>query len=119
MIAPSLIPILLLGGLLAWGLGRFHADLPRWVALITLSLCLLGFAALWGQTPPQALDLTGSGPWIEQVSMPWIPRFGISLHFGLDGLSLALGLLTALLGLMAVSASWSEIRTRTGPSRSK
>ncbi|MGD8590936.1 MAG: NADH-quinone oxidoreductase subunit M, partial [Chromatiales bacterium] len=39
---------------------------------------------------------------------------GIGLRLGLDGLSLILSLLAALLGLMAVAASWREVRRRAG-----
>jgi NADH-quinone oxidoreductase subunit M len=108
------IAILLAGGLSAWITGRHNSNLPRWIALLALALCLLLFATLLGQAPQGALDLSGHGAWIEQLRMPWIPRFGIALHLGLDGLSLALCTLTAFLGLMAVSASWTEIGERTG-----
>ncbi len=40
----------------------------------------------------------------------WIPRFGISYHVGLDGLSLLLVMLTALLGPVVVLASWGTIK---------
>jgi NADH-quinone oxidoreductase subunit M len=38
---------------------------------------------------------------------PWIPQFGISLHVGLDGISLFLVLLTTLLLPIVVLAAWS------------
>jgi NADH-quinone oxidoreductase subunit M len=114
MITLGLIPILLLSGLLSWIAGRYHAELPRWVALVGLAFCLLFLLSVWSGTSSAGLSLTGGGPWLEQIRLDWIPRFGISLHLGLDGLSLALCLLTVFLGLMAVSASWNEIRERTG-----
>ena len=39
---------------------------------------------------------------------------GISLHLGIDGLSLALVVLTGFLGILSVLCSWSEIQRRTG-----
>lgn len=57
---------------------------------------------------------TLGGPWLSELSLPWISRFGIRLHFGIDGLSLLLCLLAMVLGLMAVTASWREIRARVG-----
>jgi NADH-quinone oxidoreductase subunit M len=107
-----LLLILLSGGLLSWVAGRRNARLPRWIALVALAGALSWLLAFWSQTPV-GLKLTG-GPWLERLSLDWIPRFGIALSFGLDGLSLILSLLALFLGLMAVVASWSEIRERTG-----
>ena len=42
------------------------------------------------------------------------PRFGITLHLAVDGMSLLLLTLTAFLGIVAVGASWTEITERTG-----
>jgi NADH-quinone oxidoreductase subunit M len=52
--------------------------------------------------------------WFEQVDWPWIPQFGIHFHLALDGLSLVLLLLTFLLGIVAVLASWTEIQEDIG-----
>ena len=41
---------------------------------------------------------------------PWIPALGASYHLGLDGLSLPLVLLTALLTFLALLYSWHEER---------
>lgn len=38
-----------------------------------------------------------------------IPRFGISIHLAIDGLSLLMVVLTGLLGVLAVLCSWREI----------
>ena len=43
------------------------------------------------------------------VSMPWIETFNINYHVGIDGLSVTLLLLTALLGPICVLASWHNI----------
>jgi NADH-quinone oxidoreductase subunit M len=107
-----LLLILLLGGLLSWVAGRRDARLPRLIALAALAAALFWLLAFWSQIP-LGLEPTG-GPWLERLSLEWIPRFGIALRFGIDGLSLTLSLLALFLGLMAVVASWSEIRERTG-----
>lgn len=44
----------------------------------------------------------------------WIPQFGISIHLALDGLSLLMVVLTALLSLLAVLSSWNEISQKQG-----
>ncbi|VCY27562.1 NADH-quinone oxidoreductase subunit M [Klebsiella pneumoniae] len=43
------------------------------------------------------------------------PRFGISIHLAIDGLSLLMVVLTGLLGVLAVLCSWREIEN-TGAS---
>src|ERR1035437_2313597 len=40
------------------------------------------------------------------VDVAWVPQAGIHYHLGLDGISLAMLALSALLGLLAVVASW-------------
>jgi NADH-quinone oxidoreductase subunit M len=122
MSALGLILVLIAGGLLAWLAGRQSAAAARWVAVAALAIDLVWVLVLWwlgppggagGTAAPQAGGAIG-GPWLSEVTLPWIPRFGITLHLGLDGLALLFCLLTALLGLMAVASSWSEIRSRTG-----
>ncbi|SPX54048.1 NADH-ubiquinone oxidoreductase subunit M [Klebsiella pneumoniae] len=46
--------------------------------------------------------------------LPWIPRFGISIHLAIDGLSLLMVVLTGLLGVLAVLCSWREIEKYQG-----
>jgi len=41
------------------------------------------------------------------VRHAWIPEFGMEYYLGLDGINLALVLLTALIGVLACVASWS------------
>ena len=48
------------------------------------------------------------------MSVPWIPRLGISFTLGLDGLSLLLLPLSSLLGAASILSSWSEVRERSG-----
>lgn len=55
-----------------------------------------------------------AAPGVEEASWPWVPQFGARLRLGLDSLSLTLVFLTFLLGLIAVAASWTEIRERVG-----
>ena len=45
------------------------------------------------------------------VRRPWIPEFGMEYYLGLDGISLALVLLTCLVSTLACLASW-EIETK-------
>ena len=109
----ALILLLLGGGLLAWQAERVHPDLPRWVALATVSGALL----LLSLTLPteQASPVPGpAGPWLAHLKLAWMPRFGIAFELAMDGLSLLLLVLTLLLGLVAVASSWSEIEFKPG-----
>src|ERR1700689_1429999 len=107
MILPWLLLVPFAGGLLCWQLERFGIRLVRWVAVATIFIVLILAVELW---------LTGdtAGRWTEQFSVPWIPRLGIRFALSLDGLSLLLIGLTALLGLTAVACSWREITRHIG-----
>ncbi len=52
--------------------------------------------------------------WIYELNWSWMPQFGIRFHLALDGLSLAMLLLTFFLGITAILASWTEIQERCG-----
>src|SRR5213594_3892236 len=43
---------------------------------------------------------------------PWIPSLGVDYHFGIDGISLVLILLTTLMGVIAVACSYTAITER-------
>jgi NADH-quinone oxidoreductase subunit M len=101
MILTWLIVIPLLGGTVSLMAGRRPA-LARWVALAACALELALALALWRP-----------GVFVEQ-RVRWIPQWGISYHLAMDGLSLLLVLLTAVLGIAAVAASWREITERVG-----
>lgn len=110
MILATLILILLAAGLAAWLLERFGARWSRGVCLAGLATDFVLLVVLWIVAPPEA----GGGRWLAELSWAWIPRFGIGLHFALDGLSLLLAVLTMFLGIAAVIASWTEIQERVG-----
>jgi len=106
MILVVLITVFLLGGLLAWLVGGRRPAWPRWIALAACGIELVLTLSLWpGRATPG---------WLAEFNRPWIPQLGIQLHLALDGLSLLLVALTAILGLMAVAASWTSIRERAG-----
>jgi NADH-quinone oxidoreductase subunit M len=44
--------------------------------------------------------------------LPWIPSIGASYHLGIDGYSLLLVVLTALLGFLSILSSWKVIEHR-------
>lgn len=114
MLLPWLIIIPFVGGLLCWLTERVSVRVPRWVALLTMGLTLALSLQLWLQGNYSLVQATGIPDWRESFAVSWIPRFGISFHLAMDGLSLLMIVLTGLLGLMAVLCSWKEIATRQG-----
>ncbi len=115
MILTALIVVLFLGGFAAWFSERWGLGTPRWVAIITLSIEALLTTSQYARTESVGLMPTSLSPvWLADFNRPWIPRFGVGFHLAADGLSLLLIALTILLGFMAVSSSWTEIRNRQG-----
>ncbi len=114
MILPWLIAIPFIGGLLCWLSERLTANAPRWFALISM-LTVFGLSImLWFQGDYSLASATAHSGWQQEFKAEWIPRFGISFHLGLDGLSLLMVLLTGFLGVMAIACSWREIDKHVG-----
>ncbi|HEX4872212.1 MAG TPA: NADH-quinone oxidoreductase subunit M [Nevskiaceae bacterium] len=115
MILLWLILIPFIGGLLCWQGERFLGrEMPRWIALLTMLLALGISLWLWATGTYDLPAVGGKPTWALEYKVDWIPRFGISLHLALDGLSLLLVILTNLLGVMAVGCSWKEIDRNVG-----
>lgn len=108
MMLLALIAVLFFGGLAAFVAGRWSPAAPRWTALAALAV---EFVLVLSQ---YALTADNSSVWIADLKWPWISRFGIGFHLAMDGVSLTLVMLTVLLGFMAVSCSWTEIKQRPG-----
>ena len=113
MIIIWLIVILIVTGLIAWFSGKLNKNLPRWISLIGLSIDFLIVLIFW-LSKPVAINLGANNNWLVQFNAEWIPQFGISLNFAMDGLSLILVVLTIFLGILSVLTSWTEIQERVG-----
>lgn len=105
-------------GLLCWQFERIHVWAPQWIALFSMSVMLIIILFLWN-TEYYVLSNNflehGSFPrWTLECVYPWIPRFGISVHFALDGLSLLMIMLSAFLGFIAILCSWYGIKKYQG-----
>lgn len=107
MILVALLVLPLIGGILAWGLGRANASASRWITLFTLAI-MTGCA--W--TLCQGLETASQGR--LEFSVPWIPELGISLSLFADGLSLPLIFLSLAISFLAVFVSWGSIHDRVG-----
>lgn len=103
---PCTIYVCFAGALLALMAGARSAAAARWVALLTAltTFALALFAGLRFE-PAAGLRLL--------VDVPWIEELGIRYHLAVDGLSLALVVLTGLAAIAGVLFSWN-ITHRTG-----
>jgi len=94
-------------GLLLLAVGRDeHAETARWVALVGALVSFLFTLPLYGQfnNASAAMQFVENAPWIE--------RFNINYHLGLDGISFWFVLLTAFINLVVVIAGWQVITSR-------
>ncbi|MBU6368595.1 MAG: NADH-quinone oxidoreductase subunit M [Limnohabitans sp.] len=94
-------------GMVLLALGRDeHARMVRWLALIG---ALVSFAL----TLPLYAQFDNSSVAMQFVeNLPWINRFNVNYHLGLDGISLWFVLLTAFITVVVVIAGWEVITER-------
>ena len=90
-------------GILAWMVARRSATTCRWISL-------LAPAASFGLALWAGVNGDAQGRWLVDFKVPWIPDWGISFSVAMDGVSLALVLLTDFLSALAVAASWRGVR---------
>lgn len=79
----------------------------RWTALWTSIAVLIVVNVIWFMFDPS----TARFQFVERA--PWIPAYGIEYHLGIDGISLFLIVLSALLTPVCILCSWEEVRIRT------
>ncbi|MFT3780053.1 MAG: NADH-quinone oxidoreductase subunit M [Ottowia sp.] len=99
------MPIVIGAVLLA--LGRENqAPLVRWIALIGSLVSFLVTLPLYGGFRLGTAEMQ----FVEKA--PWIPRFNVNYHLGVDGLSLWFVLLTAFITVIVVIAGWEVIQRK-------
>ncbi len=109
MTFPLLTTILFLplaGALMLLGFPRQRPDAIRMGALLVMLLTLACVVVLYVLFDPALPQMQFD----ERV--PWITSLGISYHLGVDGISLLLVLLTALLSPIALLEAWRSIDTK-------
>ena len=119
LILPALILIPFIAGFLCWITEKISIRLPRWIALVGMLITLALSVQLWmagNYSGASQLVVAPHTPptWQAEFVLQWIPALGISVHLALDGLSLLMVGLTALLGVLAVGCSWGEIQKHVG-----
>jgi NADH-quinone oxidoreductase subunit M len=99
------LPIVLGSVLLAIGHDR-NANTVRWIALLA---AIAGFLI----TVPLVanFDLASSAMQYQE-KLPWIERFNVNYHLGVDGISVWFVLLTAFITIVVVISAWEVITER-------
>ncbi len=94
-------------GVLLLALGRDeHARVVRWVALLA---AIASFAV----TIPLVTGFDASSAQMQFVeTAPWIDRFNVRYHLGIDGISVWFVLLTAFITVIVVISAWEVITER-------
>jgi len=116
-----LLAVPLIGAGVVAGMGRSPARTVKLTALAFSLAELVLAAALWiayrstqpksfaGMPTPTATPSSTMGPPFTQTfSVDWIPSFGIHFSLGVDGISLVMIALIALLVPIVLGASWEE-----------
>ena len=104
-ILPALILVPFIAGFICWLVDKLDDKLPRYIALVGMLITLGLTVALW-QTGTFNYELGAKVPsWSAEFMLPWIQTLGINIHLAVDGLSLLMVGLTALLGVLAVGCS--------------
>jgi NADH-quinone oxidoreductase subunit M len=99
------LPIVCGGLLLALGRDE-HAHAVRWLALVAAVasfLVTIPLVTLFDTT-------TAAMQFVE--NQPWVERFNIHYHLGVDGISMWFVPLTAFITVIVVIAAWEVIETR-------
>ncbi|MFT3720343.1 NADH-quinone oxidoreductase subunit M [Pseudorhodoferax sp.] len=94
-------------GAVLLALGRDeHARAVRWIALIGAVVSLLVTLPLYSGFD----NATAAMQFVEKA--PWIERFNVNYHLGVDGISFWFVLLTAFITVIVVIAGWEVITSR-------
>jgi NADH-quinone oxidoreductase subunit M len=101
-----LIWLPIIGGALILIFGKMGAEASRWAALAVSALTLFFSLSLL-----TGADYADSGMrFVEQRA--WIPTFDIHYNLGVDGISIALIVLTTITTVLALIGAWSAISKR-------
>ncbi|MGH8015872.1 MAG: complex I subunit 4 family protein, partial [Candidatus Zixiibacteriota bacterium] len=84
--------------------GRQHDTIKLFTLLFAVITFIISIVLYFGFDPL-------AHPMQFEFKRPWIESLGISFHMGIDGISLLLIVLTALLTILAVLCSWNSITT--------
>jgi NADH-quinone oxidoreductase subunit M len=114
MILLALILVPLAGALACLAVNRVNRAASKWTALICMTLQIL-LAMRAGASCVHATIAAGQAAWAAELRFDWIAAMGISFHLAIDNMGFLFVILAAILGLVAVLASWKENYASSGP----
>ena len=90
---------------------------PKLIKVFTTGVFFFDFLLslpLWfSWDTAQAAAASGGKMWVfEEGPAPWIKSLGVTYHFGVDGVSMLLVMLTTFLGVLAAWSGWKYIQQR-------
>jgi NADH-quinone oxidoreductase subunit M len=94
-----------IGAILLLLIPEKQSDSVRGVSLIVAFVTMLLSFWMYAMFDPVANGMQ------FEVNVPWVTSFGISYHMGIDGISLLLIVLTTVLTVLSILASWNSITT--------
>lgn len=90
---------------LATGADR-NAPLARWLSLVGAVAAFLVTIPLW-----TGFDVNNGGMQFVELA-PWIARFNVNYHLGVDGISMLFVVLNAFITIIVVLAGWEVIQEK-------
>ena len=94
-------------GLVLLAFGRDdQANATRWIALVGAVVSFLITLPIYAE-----FDNASAAMQFAE-NLPWIERFNVNYHLGVDGISLWFVVLTAFINLVVVIASWESITAK-------
>src|SRR6267143_1803245 len=108
----TLLPIV--GMIVVLVLGREKANAMRWTAAVFTGLQVILSVVIYmkfnrgmaGINTQEGFQFVEKASWIDIKSISWFGRIHIDYLMGIDGLSVLMVILTALISFIAVFASW-------------
>ena len=96
----------LVGALVMLVIPAAEAGIARVVAMVfSLAAAVASLWMLWGFVP-------GVGGMEFETNVPWLTQPAVAYHMGVDGISLFLVILTAILVPVAILSAWTAIKDR-------
>jgi NADH-quinone oxidoreductase subunit M len=114
MLLAFMVFVPLLGIILLFAVPKGKEDLVKWVALAIAAVPMILAVYLFVKFNPAFSYASGNYGMQFVQHATWIPSFNIEFYFGVDGLSVSMVILTALVSLIAVGASWGITKNVKG-----
>ncbi len=100
------------GALIIFFWPRASNETARWIALLSASVSFVLSIAMIGSFNTSLPSMQVSGVPQFEENVRWLPRVGVNYLMGVDGISALLIVLTTLLMIIAILASWQPIDRR-------